>query len=130
MRKYYQYKWSIAIHQELNMKENLMKWQVGHPRLISGSTIFEFIIICIQPLPFYELKIVQTAGYPVLEYTMTLSEILYALMFARLYIIIRFTLRSSIYVGSEARLLWFFFSLPLVWASIVLQQRLLMLLSV
>jgi len=113
MRKYYRYKWSIAIHQELNMKENLIKWKVGYPQLISASTILEFLIICIQPLPFYDYQIVQTAGYPLLEYTMTFSEILYAFMFTRLYIIIRFALRSSIYVGSEARLLWFFFPLPL-----------------
>ena len=105
IRRCYRYKWSLLIHEELNSRKDIMKWQVGHATMIPMTTIFEFFVVIMQPLPF-DYGIVMTAGYPILEYTFTLSEILYILMFTKLYIIIRSVMRSSVYTNSDASILW------------------------
>ena len=107
MRRIYRDKWSVAIHEELNTRENIMKWQVGHAVLIPLSTFVEFLIVIVQPLPYKDYGITMSAGYPKLEYRFTLSEVLYILMFTKLYIILRYVMRSSVYTNSHSSLLWY-----------------------
>ena len=106
-RRYYEYRWSQLIHDDINVQGTLLKRISEKASLLPSSTLIEFFIIIIQPLPFYDFHITMYASYPTIEYKMTLSELLYILMFTKLYVIIRYVINSSVYNNSDAKLLWY-----------------------
>eukprot|EP00826_Nyctotherus_ovalis_P022953 TRINITY_DN1769_c0_g1_i1.p2 TRINITY_DN1769_c0_g1~~TRINITY_DN1769_c0_g1_i1.p2 ORF type:complete len:169 (-),score=34.29 TRINITY_DN1769_c0_g1_i1:711-1217(-) len=105
-RRYHKYKWIKAIHDETKSHTGLAKKQVRNLAVIPNSTIIEFLLVIVQPLPFYDCHITMSAGYPTLEYRITLSELLYILMFGKIYVLIRYVIGTSVYMGSDAKLLW------------------------
>jgi len=107
IRRYHKYMWIKAIHEDIKTDTGLAKKQVGNRAKIPGSTVMEFFLVIIQPLPFYDCHFTLSAGYPSLEYKITLSEILYILMFGKLYVILRYVINTSVYMNTEAKLLWY-----------------------
>ena len=59
-----------------------------------------------------------TAGYPAMDYNMTLNELLYIFMFTKLYIIFRYIINSSIYTNTDAKFLWYILHI-VVWLNMI-----------
>ena len=110
IRRYYKYKWGTAVKDDLRTHKALADRRVGHESLFRVSTVVEFFLTIVQPLPFIDYTFTLRAGYPPLDYQFTLSEVLYSLMFLKLYIILRYVISSSIYTNSDAKFLWYAYS--------------------
>jgi len=108
VRRYYKYKWGVVVHEELKLHKALAERQIGEESVFPLSTLIEFIVVLVQPLPYYDYKIPMRAGFPSLEYNFTLSEALYIAMFFKIYIILRYVVSSSVYTNSDAKFLWYF----------------------
>ncbi len=107
MRRYYKYQWGQAVKQDLLAHKAFVHRTVVQERVFKPSILVEIIIALVQPLPFGDYRFTMRAGYPLLDYNFTVSELMYVLMFFKLYIIFRYIISSSVYTNSDANFLWY-----------------------
>ncbi len=121
VRRYYKYRWSIAVREDLMSHKALADKMVSYDSFFRKTTIIELAIALIQPLPFTDFRFSMRAGFPILNYEFTLSEMVYVFMYLKLYIILRYIVSSSVYTNSDAKSLWYpgFLLTLVVWSNTI-----------
>lgn len=78
--------------------------------IFSWTLLFELIIIVIQPIPYYDVEITHNYLHTDKQHLQTsvflLGEFLYALMFFRLFFVVRTIFNYSMYTDAYAKKVW------------------------
>ena len=123
MRRYYKARWAASVRGDLAAQGDDRK--IFKRPVLNLSAFVEFLIVIVQPLPFGDHVINMRAGYPELEYQFTLNELLYVMMFGKIYVILRYIISTSVYTNSDAKFFWYSSYLHwIVWSNMIFMQML------